>query len=205
MNNDLKKKQILFYMIAALLAGTFGYGFYAAIAGVSLAKEEYLEKYKEIAVLEEKQKQAKNIEEELKQNAAEILEIKKTLIEETYENKLAFVIDIENTAKSFSLIYDITITKELTKESLAKEKAELSRSRRKSQQIREEAAREQFPSIIFSIKLEGRYPAIVNFIEKLQTLPYYTNIDTFNITSRKLQGEANGAVEATVQVSVFTQ
>lgn len=204
MNNELKKKQILFIGAAIGLLAVFGYGIYAAMGSVFSAEREYTTKYKQLVDLEEKHKQATNLEGELSDSAAQVTAIKQALINQTYENKLKLVIDLENTAKSAGLVYDLSILKELTKESLVEEKVREVRARRKSQQIREELVQEQFPSIVFNVKLSGSYPAIVGFIEKLHTLSYYIAVGNFNIISKKLQGEGGGSVEAVLEITVFT-
>lgn len=203
--NDLKKKQMILIAAAIVFAGIFGYGFYTAMGAVSSSKADYIAKYAELTSLEEKQRQTKSIEEELAENKEAISAIKKAFIEQTYENKLALVIDLENIAKSAELVYELSIAQEMTAESIAEEKALQARARRKSQQIREEAVGEQLPSIVFSIKLAGPYPAVVNFIERLQVLPYYTDIDNFNIASKRVGEEGGGEVEASVQFTVFTR
>lgn len=204
MNNDLKKKQILFAGTAIGLLAMFGYGIYTAMSSVSSAQGEYIAKYKELVDLEEKQKQASRLEEELSDSTAQINEIKQALIDQTYDNKLKLVIDLENVAKSAGIAYDLSISKELTKQSIVEEKARQVRSQRRSQQIREEPVQEQFSSIVFNIKLSGSYTAIVSFIDKLHALSYYIDVGVFNITSKKLQGEGGGEVEATLEVTVFT-
>jgi len=205
MNNDLRKKLITLIVAAVALTGVFAYGLYTATQALSSAERSYNDKYIELAVLEEKQKQTKKLENELTKNKDEIAILEKALIEQTYENKLAIVIDIENTAKGTGLAYELSIVKELTAKFIAEEKARLVRARRKSQQIREEAAPEQFPGIVFSVKLSGSYQDAVNFIERLQRLPYYTDIDNFVVSSKRAQGEGGGAVEATIQFTVFTR
>lgn len=199
------KKQITLAVAAVVLAGVFAYGFYITTKAASSAERDYNDKYIELTVLEEKQRQARSLEEELAQNKKEIDAIAKALINQTYENKLALIIDIENTAKGAGLAYELNVVKEFTSQSIAEEKARLARSRRKSQQIREEAAPEQFPGIVFSVKLSGSYLGVVNFIERLQRLPYYTDIDNFVVSSKRAQGEGGGAVEATIQFTVFTR
>ncbi len=190
---------------AIALAGFFAYGFYITMEGVSSAERDYNNKYSELATLEEKQKQTRSLEEELAESKNEISAIEKALIKQTYENKLGLVVDVENVAKGAGLAYELNILKELTAESIAEEKARLARTRRKSRQILEEAALEQFPSIVFTVKLSGSYPDVVNFMERLQRLPYYTSIDNFVVASKSVQGEVEGAVEATMQFTVFTR
>lgn len=204
MNSSLKKKQIF---LAATIMGLlifFSYGFYSAMVGVSLSVERYTAKSGELASLEEKQRRGASLEKELAENSSAIDEIKQALIEQTYEKKLGLVIDIENTAKASGLVYELNIVKELTKESIVEEKARLARQRRKSQQIREAEPAEQFPGIVFSVKLTGSYPATIDFIDKLQTLPYYLRIENFNIFNKGSFGEETSVVETNMQVAVFT-
>ena len=208
MEDELKKRNLLVMGIAVVILIIFGYGFYAVMRGLASAKERYLETYKELIGLEQNQKEAELIQKELAKTTYEQEEIMRALLAQTYEDKLKLVIQFENIAKNTGLEYDLEILRELTEESIVEERARLDRSRRKTQEDDEQKAvlEEKFPSIIFSLKLKGDYTAIVKFFEKLWALPYYINIDNFNITRKISPGEnLYAGVEVISQITVFTR
>lgn len=205
MNSDLKKKQFFLLGAAVGMLVVFGYAFYTAIGKVSSVQEKYINTYKELVSLQEQQKQAGSLKKDLLDNAEQIEAIKQALIEQTYENKYKLVIDIENIAKRLSLIHELTISKELTKELIAQEKARAARSRKASQQATQEIIEEKFPSVVLKVELSGSYPSIVSFMDGLKSLPYYISMDSFTISSKKKAEEkASSGVEATLHISVFT-
>jgi hypothetical protein len=209
MEDELKKRNLLIMGIAVLVLVIFGYGFYAVMGGLTSAKERYLRTYKELIGLEQNQKEAELIQRELAKTTSEQEEIMQALLAQTYEDKLKLVIQFENIAKNTGLEYDLEILRELTEESIIEERARLDRSRRKTQEEDEgekAVLEEKFPSIIFNLKLKGDYAAVVRFFEKLWGLPYYINIDNFNITRKILPGEnLYAGVEVTSQITVFTR
>lgn len=172
------------------------------------AKERYLATYKELVKLEKNQKEAELLLEELGKTSSEQEEIMQALLAQTYEDKLRLVIQFENIAKNTGLEYDLQILRELTEESILEEKTRLERSRRKTEEGEEQkiALEEKLPSIIFSLKIKGDYTAVVRFFEKLWALPYYMNIDNFNIARKIVPGENTyGGVEVISQITVFTR
>ncbi len=208
MEDELRKRNLLVTGIAVAILIIFGYGFYAIMGGLALAKERYLGTYKELAGLEQNQKEAELIQKELEKTTREQEEIMQALLAQTYEDKLKLVIQFENIAKNTGLEYDLEILRELTEESIVEEKARLDRSRRKTQEDEEKKAvlEEKFPSIIFNLKLKGDYTAVVKFFEKLWALPYYINIDSFNIARKISPGEnVYAGVEVISQITVFTR
>jgi Tfp pilus assembly protein PilO len=208
MEDELRKRKLLVIGLAIAILIIFGYGFYAVMGRVSSAKEAYLTTYKELVKLEQNQKEAELLQKELSKTSGEQEEVMQALLAQTYEDKLKLVIQFENIAKNTGLEYDLQILKELTGESIAEEKTRLERSRRKTQEDEGEKAvlEEKFPSIIFSLKIKGDYTSAVRFFEKLWALPYYINIDNFNITRQIVPGEnVYGGVEVTAQITVFTR
>ena len=208
MEDELKKRNLLVIGIAVAILVSFGYGFYATMGRLALAKERYLETYKELVGLEQNQKEAELIQKELEKTTSEQEEIMQALLAQTYEDKLKLVIQFENIAKSTGLEYDLEILRELTEESIVEEKQRIDRSRRKTQEDEEKKAvlEEKFPSIIFNLNLKGDYSEIVRFFEKLLALPYYINIDNFNVTRKISPGENSYAgVEVISQITVFTR
>lgn len=200
MNNDLRKKQITLVGLALGAIIVFSFGFSNAKGEIARVQEKYTQAYKDLIKLEEQQKQAARLEKELNANAQEIAKIKNALIDQTYENKLKIVIDLEDAAKSAGVSYDLSIVKELTKESITEEKARQARTRRKSQKVSEEVNVEQFPSVVLRIKVSGGYPLIIGFLDRLYALPYYMDMGIFSIISKR-----EGGVEATFDLTVFTR
>lgn len=203
MSNDLKKRQLLFAGSTLLLIAFFSYAFYFVRGEIASAQAQYIAKFKDLVRLEAQQREANRLTKELIKDSEGLKAIKEEFIEQSYDNKLKLVIDIENAAKSAGLLYDLSITKELTRESIVEERARLARSRRQSQATTEEPLEEKFPSIVFNVKLEGTYSAIVDFMEKLQRLPYYSKMESFTIASKRV--EAQGGAEAAIEFSVFTK
>lgn len=206
-----QKKQKLILIIASVgLVVIFGYGIYAVMGKVASAQERYIAKYKELILLEKEQEQAADIKKELAKTEDTIEEVMQSLPEQTtqdqiFDSQLKLTEDIENVAKSIGLEYSVKIVGSLTREGIAEEKARIARSRRGGESTTE--VEEKFPSIIFSIELEGQYGEIVKFHERLRSLPYYMSTNRFDISARKAAGEEGVVlgVESTMQVTVFTR
>jgi len=180
MQDDLKKKKLFLIGAAIVMLVAFGYLGYLVMGGVTSAKEKYIEKYKEIITLEQKQNQSTILQAELSRTAAEREKITSILLGQSDEEKLRLVIQFEDIAKSIGLVYDWEILRTITEG--------------------------EFPGIVFSISLQGGYSGIIRFIERLQALPYYTHIERLGIVSKAPVTEGSpSVVAATMEVTVFSK
>jgi len=204
MQNDLKKKKLILIVSTISSLVVLGYLGYVVMGKVASSKIRYIEKYKEVIVSEKKQEQADSLQEELAKTVSERKEIREALLGQSDDEKLKLVIQFENIAKSIGLSYEWEIIRTLTNQSIAEEEGRLAQARRRSRGG--ESGEEKFPSIVFSIKLEGGYSGIISFLERLQALPYYINIDRLDALNKGYAAEATSpTVSATMQITVFTK
>lgn len=180
-NNDLDKRKLYLGAAGVLLLVLFGYFVNFLMGRISFLEGEYLTSQKGLLALEQKQKQATLLRVELSQIQDQKKEILGALLGQQYEDKLQLIVQIEDAAKNLGLAYELRVVKELAQEEIDREKELLARSRRGSQRSGEEEEVKKLPGITFEINLTGSYEGFTKFFEKLQALPYYMQIERFNI------------------------
>ncbi len=204
MSNDFNKRKLYFGGAVVLFFVLFGYSVIFLTGRIGFLKGEYLAKQSGLLALEQKQKQATLLREELAQIQGEKEEIFGALLGQQYEDKLQIIVQLEDAAKSLGLAYELQVAKELTQEEIDREKELLVRSRRGAPRPPEEGEVEKLPGITFEIKLKGSYEGLVRFLEKLQSLSYYSNIERVGILSDTGQEEGGGAsLEGDIRITFF--
>ncbi|MBI1888930.1 MAG: hypothetical protein HYS15_03325 [Candidatus Spechtbacteria bacterium] len=205
-SENIRKKKLYLGAIVFLLPLVFGYGVYFVMGRVSVSQEQYIAKQKELVSLEHKQREVAALEQEFTGLEAQRSIIFSSLLSQQYEDKLRFIIEIEDIAKTLGLVYDFTIQREVTKEDIQREKEELARVRRGEAGQKAVKEEEKLPEITVGVKLEGKYAQVVKFLEKFQSLSYYTEIQSLDISKQKTEeGSSRAGVEAVIQASVFTR
>lgn len=206
MRNDFNKRKLYLSGAAVLFLVLFGYFVSFLMGRIGFLKAEYLSKQGGLLALEQKQKQATLLSEQLLQIQGEKKEILGALLSQQYEDKLQIIVQLEEAAKSLGLAYELQVVKELTQEEIGRERELLLRSRRGSQRLAEEEEGKKLPGITFEIKLKGSYEGFVKFFEKFQSLPYYSQIERLNILRETEQEESEAVkLEGTVWVTVFAK
>jgi hypothetical protein len=206
MSRDFNKRKLYLGGVVVLFLVLFGYSVFFLAGRIGFLKGEYLSKQSGLLALEQKQKQAALLSEELARIQGEKKEILGSLLGQQYEDKLQLIVQLEDAAKSLALAYELRVVKELTQEEITREQELLLRSRRGSQRLSEEKEIEKLPGITFEINLKGSYEGLVKFFEKLQSFPYYFTIERVNILSQT--GEAEGSavkLEGTILVTFFSK
>lgn len=204
MRNDFTKRKLYIGGVAVLFLAVFGYFVSFLMGRIGFLEGEYLSKQGGLLALEQKQKQATFLSEELMRIQDEKKEVLGALLGQQYEDKLRVIVQLEDAAKSLGLAYELQVVKELTQEEIDREKELLLRSRRGSQRAAEEEEAEKFPGITFEINLKGSYEGLVKFLEKLQSLPYYSKIEQLNIVREAGEAESK-QLTGVVRVTVFAK
>ena len=200
--NNQNKLFLLFSAIVVLLG--VGYVIYFLLGKIDSSKDMYIEKSKEIVLLEKKQGQIEELKEELKKTAQNRKEIMTSILSRT--DVLDFIVKIEKTAKLAGLSYEVRITREITQSAIDEELLALRRSRRRGRESEETTKEEKLPGVVFNIEISGSYSGVIRFLEGVASLPYYTHIESFNISKdRKTGGEESSQVESSIQMTVFTK
>lgn len=204
MHNDFAKRKLYIGGAAVLLLAVFGYVVSFLMGQIEFLEGEYRSKQSGLLALEQKQKQATLLSEELTRIQDEKKEVVGVLLGQQYEDKLGVIVRLEDAAKSLGLAHELQVVKELTQEEINREKELLLRSRRGSQRTSGEEEAEKLPGITFEVNLKGPYEGLVKFFEKLQALPYYIQIERFNILRE--QGVAESSqLTGVVRITVFAK
>ena len=205
-SNQSKIKLPLPLLALGLVVG-MAYGGFVLLGKIDAAGELYRARSNELFALEKKQEHIAQLESELARTAVSRGEIMAALLAST--ETLDFIVRIEDIARKAGLSYEVRILQEVTAASIEQELLALRRSRRKSKDVTE-SLEEKLPGITFSVTIEGSYWGIVRFMEGVAALPFYTRIESFNISSHKraegsesLEGDTDLIVEASVQMMVF--
>lgn len=205
-SESLRKKKFPLGLMAVPVLLVFGYGIYAVMGKVNVSQRQYILKQKELLSLEQRQREVARAEQEFAGLEAQRSQVFSSLLSQQYEDKLRFIIEIEDIAKSLGLVYDLQVQKEVTKEDIRREKEELARLRRGEATQKVAQEEEKLPEVTIGVRLEGSYAQVVKFLEKFQSLSYYTEIQSLDISKQKTEeGSSGGGVEAMMQASVFTR
>ena len=204
MSDDFNRRKLYLIGAVVLFLIFFGYSVIFLIGRIGSLKAEYLAKQSGLLALEQKQKQAALLRKELMQIQDEKEQILGALLGQEYDDKLQLIVQLEDMAKSLALAHELQVVKEMTQEEIDREKELLLRSRRGSQRPPEEEEAEKLPGITFEISLKGSYESLVKFLEKLQSFPYYFNIERVSILSDAGQEEGDAAkLTGTIRVTFF--
>jgi hypothetical protein len=205
MNDDFNRRKLYLSGAVVLFLIFFGYSVILLTGRIGALKREYLSKQSGLLALEQKQKQAALLSEELTRIQGEKKEILGALLGQQYEDKLQLIVQLEDAAKSLALEYELQVVKELTQEEIDREKELILRSRRGSKLPSDKEEEEKLPGITFEVKLNGPYEGLVKFMEKLQSLPYYFAIERVTIMSDTGQGEGDeGKLTEIIRVTFFS-
>jgi len=200
--SKIKQRLLLISVVVAIVFGYAGYFLWSEIVS---ARDLYTETYRGLLSIEKKQEQASQLQKELASTEKNREEILSSLLAQ--DETLNFIVSIEDIAQKAGLSYEVRIIREVTEESIEQEKLALKRSRRKAKEA-EEALERKLPGIVFEISLEGSYLGIIRFLEGVASLPYYTHIESFNISAGEKSPPAGGeskVVKAIIQMVVFTK
>lgn len=173
---------------------------------IASAQERYLAKYRELIALEQKQEQVVSLQEKLAATSEEREAVMQTLTGPAYEDKQRLIIEFEEMARAIGVQQSLEIIKDITQEEIQQEKEQLARSRRGSEEARKATVEEKFPGIVLGVSITGEYTKIIEFLETLRSLPYYTFIEGVSVSSVKRAQEGQpGIVTASMEVTVFTR
>lgn len=210
MSNRSSKIKLPLPLLALGLIVGVGYGGFVLLAKIEAAGALYQARSKELLTLEKKQEHVTQLKAELARTAASRGEIISALL--SSDEALDFIVRIEDIARKAGLSYEVQILQEITQESIDAEILALRRARRKSKDVTEESLGAKLPGITFSVTIEGSYVGIVRFMEGVASLPFYTHIESFSISSKKrAEGSESSEqdigliVQASVQMMVFTK
>lgn len=200
-----------FFILLLIGLGLIVYAGYFVFQEISQAQSLYIEKQKELAGLENKQKQIAHLREELEKISENKAEVLASLI--VRDDALKVIERIEDVARKGGLLHEVNLLGEVTKEGIDRELLAIRRSRSGGKEEAMEAVLNKLPNISFQVNLTGDYSGIIRFLEGIGTLPYYTQIEQFELAGKKpkIVGEAGegaekiSAIEAKINLSVFTR
>ncbi|OGZ57734.1 MAG: hypothetical protein A3B96_00320 [Candidatus Spechtbacteria bacterium RIFCSPHIGHO2_02_FULL_43_15b] len=188
------KNGLIFIFIGLLCLSMIGYFAYYLLGRVNSHKESYSDKKKELVVLEERKKQSQQLRDDLVKLSDDAEKINEAFLGAGFDDTVNFTIQVEDIAKTLGIQYEINIARNATN---------IQPSSIKDLPV--DRVLDTFPHIVFKIDLESTYADLVKFIEGLNRMPYYINIERLDIRKSGI-AEEGGVVltKATLQVKVFT-
>lgn len=204
--SKLSEQKIILTAAAAGFLALFIASGYFLSQSISAAEMRYRTLWSELRELELKQQQLSMLQEELAKTKNDRAVIENSLLSSSYEDQLAFIIDLETLAKNSGLTYEFRIAGEVTEESIRRERDSLARARRQAGEARQLSVEEKFPSIALTGSFKGEFANFVKYLEGLHSLPYFIRIKNLNISQSKIALEgAGGPLELFMEFEAFTR
>lgn len=189
---SIRKKTLGLISVSVLVLAIFVYIGYYLFGSINSSIKTYTGKREQLMMLEEKQKQAQRLERELLEVSADAQKLKSFFLGTDFDDTIGFSIQIENLSRELGMTHNINITKRATDFKLPTKR-----------DLPSDALINTFPHIVFGIDLEGSYSSLVRFVERLNALPYYLDIERLDVKTGRVQ-DAGVSIKAFLQLKVFT-
>jgi len=205
---SVNKFQIFTLLFIGL--GLLAYAGYFVWGEIGTAQSLYIEKQKEIISIEKRQEQISQLKKELEKTAEKKIEVLDSLI--ARDDVLKVIERIEGVAKRERLLYEVKLLGEITKESIDREILAIRRSRAGGKKEAIEEVLNKLSNINFQVNLTGEYLGIIRFLEGIGTLPYYAQVDRFELLGKKTkiitetgEEQETSFIEASINLIIFTR
>lgn len=190
--SDIQKKTFIVIGMSVLMLIAFTYIVYYLFGSMTSSIKTHAEKRKELLMLEEKEKQSQRLRKELEEVSLDSEMIKAMFLGTDLNDTVNFTIQLENLSRELMLAQDVRTIKTASNLNPSKGK-----------DLPGDTVINTFPHIVFGVDLEGSYVSLVKFLERLNNLPYYLNVERLDISEGSVREEVV-SIKAFVQLKVFT-